>query len=433
MCDKKTGVTLRSVVNAISSTVDLVNYNLTRHHQRVAYISHAIGEQMNISRDRAYDLILAAAMHDIGTLSHDEESSNLHNVLDQDVENHAETGYILLNKFKPLERVAKIIKYHHQQWEHGKGHVLNDMIVPYEGHIIHLADFVDLLINNDVYILHQKKAILETVRSQSGAMFAPAVVEAFLTAFSNDYNWLYLDHLRLDEVIKKGFPEYIHYLTLDELVQFTKIISYLIDFRSPYTASHSSGVAAVAMALGMLSGMDSHDCSMLQIAGFLHDMGKLSIPTAILDKEAGLSTREFEIMRSHSYHTYRILGNVKGLETVTMWASHHHERMDGSGYPFGLCGDDISKGARIVAVADVFSALTEERPYRKGMNVKDAAGIMKKMADDNKLDSEIVNALIDHLDQVHVIRARSQEKALKEYLKINKNSRITNNGLSISV
>jgi HD-GYP domain-containing protein (c-di-GMP phosphodiesterase class II) len=431
MSDIKTGVTLRSVVNAISSTVDLVNDNLTRHHQRVAFISHTIGEQMKISRERAYDLILAAAMHDIGTLSHDGESSELHNVLDQDVESHAETGYILLNKFKPLERVANIIKYHHHQWEDGKGHVAGGKIVPYEGHIIHLADFVDMLINKDVYILHQKKAILETVRSQSGTMFAPTVVNAFLEAFSNDYNWLHLDHLRLDEVIKKEFPEYVRYLTLDELIQFTKIISYLIDFRSPYTASHSSGVAAVAMSLGMLSGMDSYDCSMLQIAGFLHDMGKLSIHTCILDKEAGLSQGEFDIMRSHSYHTYRILGKIKGLETVTMWASHHHERMDGSGYPFGLKGEDISTGARIVAVADVFSALTEERPYRSGMNTDDAAELMKKMARDNKLDPGIVGLLLKNLKQVHVIRARSQEKALQEYLKINKNVRIGRNGLSV--
>lgn len=428
MFNCKTDITLRSVVNAISSTVDIVNDNLTRHHQRVAFISHMIGKEMGIPDKRAYDLILAAAMHDLGALSEDDDAGNLHNYLDRDVKSHAELGCMLLAEFKPLERVADIIKYHHHQWDYGKGHVADGRIVPFEGHIIHLADFVDLLINPEVYVLHQKDIITEIIKANIGNMFAPSVVDGFLKAFKNDYCWLYLDHLMLDEIIKSEFPSFVHYLTMDELIQFTKIISYLIDFRSPYTAFHSSGVAAVAKVLGCAAGMSENECSMLQIAGYLHDLGKLSIAPAVLNKEDKLTDSEYELMRSHSYHTYRILKRIRGFELVTEWASCHHERVDGSGYPFGLKGDQLSMGAKIVAVADVFSALTEERPYRKGMSSDDALALLKQMARESKLDEYVVGLLGDNVENIFIKREEFQNRALEEYLKVNKNIRIGNNG-----
>lgn len=425
----KTGVKLRDIVNAISSTVDLVNDNVTRHHQRVAYIAYITAGTLGVNRERLYDTIIAAAMHDIGALSHDEEAGLLHNKIDEDVEEHAETGYMLLSMFKPLERVAQIIKYHHHQWDDGRGHVEGRSIVPFEGHIIHLADSVDMLINKESYILNQKDKIMQIVRSQSGNMFAPEVVEAFMKGFANDYHWLCLDHINLKSLLDEKFPDNIYDLNLSELMQFSKIISYIIDFRSPYTASHSSGVASVAFTLGRLCGYSDEDCAMLQIAGYLHDLGKIAIPPDVLEKEGAFSEYEFAVMRSHSYHTYRILKDIKGLEQVTEWAAHHHERLDGSGYPFGLCDSEISFGAKIVAAADVFSALTEERPYRKGMTLAKTRIVLEELSDKGKLSPEVVTVLLDNIQKIFFIREKSQQRALQEYLKINKNSTNRMNGL----
>ena len=428
MSENKTGVSLRSVVSAISKTVDLVNDHVTRHHQRVAYIAHVTGKRMGINRNRAYNLVLAAAMHDIGALSHDEEAELIHNWIDEDVEEHAETGYRLLKMFKPLEKVAEIIKYHHHQWNDGSGHVEDGQIVPYEGHIIHLADSIDMLINKDQCILSQKESIIEIAKSQSGSMFAPAVVDAFTDAFRNDYHWLNLDHINLKLLLDEEFPDMRYELSLSELLQFSKIISYIIDFRSPYTASHSSGVAASACALGRLAGLSGEECSMLQIAGYLHDMGKIAIPPEVLDKKDALTEQEYAVMRSHSFHTYRILNDISGLETVAGWAAHHHERLDGSGYPFGLKADKLSRGAKIVAVADVFSALTEDRPYRKGMSPAKAREVLSEMAG-SKLDTDIVEVLLDNLQTVMLIREQSQVRAIAEYMKLNRNGAERVNGL----
>lgn len=424
---RETGISLESVVNAISRTVDLVNDNVTRHHQRVAFISHMIGREMKLSGNRAFELVIAAAMHDIGALAMQGDPQHLHNLIDQDVEEHAETGYLLLKDFKPLAKVAEIIRFHHHQWDHGKGYMDKGYIVPFEGHIIHLADCVEMLINGNVHILHQKESIAGMVRSQAGSMFAPDAVDAFLKASSNDFFWLSLEHLDSRAFISE-VPGTDAKLSVDELVQFSKIISYIIDFRSPYTAAHSSGVAAVAYALGQLAGFDKECAAYLTIAGYLHDLGKIAIPAAILDKQGGLTSEEHAVMRSHSFHTYRILSSIAGLEEITGWAAYHHERLDGSGYPFGMAGSDLPLGARIIAVADVYSALTEERPYREGVRPEKAAAIMKELADSGKLDKDIIHTLLKNQDDIRKLRSQSQLRAMEEYSRINKGRKDIGNG-----
>jgi len=423
MITVKTGIRLRSIVNSISNTVDLVNNNVTKHHQRVAYISYEIGRMLKLNHSSMLSLIMAAALHDIGALSSDQESSLLHSIIDENVEEHAKKGYLLLKDFKPLEQSALIIKYHHHQWNEGAGLLDKDTPIPYEGHIIHLADSVEILINKDLHILTQKDTIIETIKSQSGFMFDPETVDAFEKSFQADSPWLALDYISLKELLDNECDMQGYYeLSYKELEEFSKIISYIIDFRSRYTASHSTGVASVASELGRLSGFDEKDCAYLRIAGYLHDLGKIAIPPEILDKECSLTESEYAVMRSHSYQTYRILNEISGMDIITKWASFHHERLDGSGYPFGLTADDIPKGARLIAVADVFSALIEERPYRRSLPLNEVCQIMTQM--DSKLDKQILNILFDNINEIYRIREKSQEEALKDYCRINfKNAR----------
>lgn len=422
MCTDDTGVSFRSVVSAISSTVDLVNDNVTKHHLRVAYIASEIGRVMNLDKQKFRDLVTAAAMHDIGALSHEGEASLLHHKIDENVAEHADVGFMLLKDFPPMSRIAEIIRFHHHQWSDGKGHMDNNVIVPFEGHIIHLADCIEMLVNPGLHVLSQKENIINTIKSQSGDMFAPDAVDAWLKIASNDYFWLELDHADLSKIIDSSYPEEVKELTFSELVQFSKIISYIIDFRSPYTAAHSSGVAEVAYNIGRVMGMPDCNCRMLRIAGYLHDLGKISIPSSVLDKNGRLDDEEFAVMRSHSYHTYRILNNISGFDKLAKCAGHHHERLDGSGYPFGLKGDEISRGARIVAVADVFTAVTEDRPYRCGMPLSKARDILVDMAEGGKLDREVVDSLAKNLLPIYRERKTSQEAAMRDYVKVNRNN-----------
>jgi putative nucleotidyltransferase with HDIG domain len=142
----------------------------------------------------------------------------------------------------------------------------------------------------------------------------------------------------------------------------------VIDAKSPFTAAHSRRVARLADAIAARMGLDGVQRRDLHRAALLHDIGKLSVSNRILDKPGRLDDDELRLVREHPRHTAAILSHVRGFETIAADAAAHHERLDGSGYPDGLPKDRLSSAARILAVADVFEALTSERPYRGALS-----------------------------------------------------------------
>ena len=153
----------------------------------------------------------------------------------------------------------------------------------------------------------------------------------------------------------------------------------------------------------------------MRVAGHLHDLGKLAIPREILEKPGKLTPEEYNLIKSHTYFSYRLLQNIPGLETINKWASLHHEHLDGSGYPFKLSADNLTLGSRIMAVADVFTAIAEDRPYRAGMAEDDILRILTNLAVKNHLDGDMVRLLQDNLPAVNATRMQAQESAQQSY------------------
>ena len=120
-------------------------------------------------------------------------------------------------------------------------------------------------------------------------------------------------------------------------------------------------------------------------------------------------------MKTHTYYSYQLMSTVEGLETINEYGSFHHERIDGRGYPFKIKGSDLKEGSRIIAVADVLTAITEDRPYREGMNHDQAMTIIARMGQNAKLDSEIAALVIDNFEEINLERMTSQQQAAKKY------------------
>lgn len=120
----------------------------------------------------------------------------------------------------------------------------------------------------------------------------------------------------------------------DEIIELTKIFANIIDFRNPFTATHSAGVAKTAEKLAELAGFSENECKMMLVAGYLHDLGKLAVSKSILDKPGNLDPGERNVIRSHAFYTYRLLQAIKGFEIINKWASFHHEKLNGKGYSF---------------------------------------------------------------------------------------------------
>jgi len=169
-----------------------------------------------------------------------------------------------------------------------------------------------------------------------------------------------------------------------------------IDAKSPWTSGHSENVATLSVAIGRGMGLDEQTLTALQRGGLVHDIGKIAVPGSVLDKNGKLTPEERELVETHPEAGVRILEPVPGMEPILPMVLHHHESWDGSGYPMGLAGEAIPLGARIMAVADQFDALSSDRPYRPGRGVEGAVDFLRSQAGTG-LDSAIVDVFINLL------------------------------------
>jgi HD-GYP domain-containing protein (c-di-GMP phosphodiesterase class II) len=169
-----------------------------------------------------------------------------------------------------------------------------------------------------------------------------------------------------------------------------------IDAKSPWTKGHSERVMNVAATIAREMGLAESEVEQVRLAGLLHDVGKIGIIEALLEKPAELSEDEFPPLRLHPEKGVAILAPIRQLQDIIPGVLHHHERMDGSGYPYGLKGEAIPLAARIVAVADSFDAMVSERPYKKGLSVKEAVGELKRCAG-SQFDRAVVEAFTGYL------------------------------------
>ncbi len=146
----------------------------------------------------------------------------------------------------------------------------------------------------------------------------------------------------------------------------------ILDMRDPYTFAHSWRVAGMSEKIAQLFHLDSEYVEIIHVAAHLHDMGKIGIPDAILNKTDSLSDNEYEVMKTHSKKGFEIAREIDILKDVSEYILYHHERWDGCGYPEGLCGRAIPLGSRIISVTDSFDAMTSSRTYRKARSYPDA-------------------------------------------------------------
>lgn len=178
---------------------------------------------------------------------------------------------------------------------------------------------------------------------------------------------------------------------------------------------HSAGVSASAVALAKHAGLSETECVMMWIAGHMHDVGKLKVPRAILEKPGRLTEEEFNIIKEHPYYIRKILSNVEGFDRISDWAAFHHEKLNGNGYPFHLSSSGLDTGARIMAVADIFSAVTEVRPYRTGMSRAQTEDVLSAQVRSGGIDGDLVGLLMDNYDEIDSERDKASRTEGKNY------------------
>lgn len=172
-----------------------------------------------------------------------------------------------------------------------------------------------------------------------------------------------------------------------------KALADALDAKCDYTSGHSLRVSRYGVAIGRQLGMSNEELRDIELAGLLHDIGKIAVPESILWKPERLTPEEQQIMAIHPVRSAQIIGDITVLTRVRLWVKHHHEHLDGSGYPDKLKGDDIPVGSRIVLVADAYDAMTSDRPYRNSIGYEKASNELRKWAG-RQFDPEMVEGLL---------------------------------------
>jgi HD-GYP domain-containing protein (c-di-GMP phosphodiesterase class II) len=280
------------------------------------------------------------------------------------------------------DETADAIRALDEHWDgRGQPSGLKGEEIPLLGRILCLAQTVEIF-HADGGV----RAAWAVARRRCGRWFDPALVDAFGAMRRDRDFWA---ALATPDVSAWEPPEQVLAVDESRLDRIAEAFARVVDAKSPYTARHSERVAELAVGTSVMLGLGALGLRDLRRAALLHDIGKLAISNRILDKPAKLTEEEFTKVREHPLYSLRILERAPCFSSIAWIAAAHHERLDGSGYPFGLGADKLTTPMRVLAVADVYEALTAERPYREALARPAAMEILGRDA----LDADAVAAL----------------------------------------
>ncbi|ELA9338728.1 HD domain-containing phosphohydrolase [Vibrio parahaemolyticus] len=393
-------VDLKQALIWVARALDYVGVDDTHHSHRVAYIAYQCALALNWDLKKAEFCYFAGMIHDCGVSETQEHKMLLDELIPQDGKAHCLRGYQTLKQCRLLSQFAVPVLYHHTHWDE-----LQHLDLPeFEKDVaalLYLSDRLDFMraryvmnCHCDIVTLHEE-LIAECVLANAGTLFNPVMCEAMVKLIMTDGFWFAMESENIETIGLnfKSIDWLQKQLTIWDMNSLGLFLARIVDAKSPFTYQHSQKVAELSRYLAGKLGLDEHDQEMLFIAGLVHDIGKLKTPDEILHKEGALSKQEYTRIKRHTIDTQLALHKVFPNAKIAEWASNHHERLDGSGYPYHKTAEELDIPSRIIAVADVFQALSQDRPYRGRMSQTQIAEIMDDLIEQNKLCAHVYEVL----------------------------------------
>ena len=387
------------LLSAFAYALDCVEAELVhvtnKHTKRVAYMSVCVAEQMGIHGESLQDLAVCALLHDNALTQYIQEE--LHNDISQasimegipQLGTHCLLGEKNIKELPFHTDVSNVILYHHENAD-GSGPFKKKWTeIPLFARIIHLCDLLDVVCRSKTFTTETWKKATDFLQKTRGTIIDNECVDAFFDTFSESH-FLSLGSDNLETFLWNKVPRIKQILSFSQIKLLADFFAHIIDYKSPFTSTHSIGVASKAEQLTRHMGFDEKTAQKMYLAGALHDIGKVAIGNEILEKPGKLTANEYATMKHHAAYTYYILSEIDDFDEIRDWAAFHHERLDGTGYPFGKTASELNTQERIMACVDIYQALTESRPYKEGMSHEKAYGILRDMAGKGWIDSDIV-------------------------------------------
>lgn len=389
-------VPLNELLYALSKALDFVERELlgvtSNHGKRTAYVSGQVCRYMGMSKADIFDMAGCAMLHDNALTSYMLEAGPGDLARLEKFQNHCVKGEENALAFPFVNDVSGIVLYHHENWDGSGFHGLMGNEIPLRAIILRMVDNMDLRLRMGHNRTGLEQKIRNHARSFSGTLYSPDAVDALLSVINAEL----LEKLRdenIHKVLKNDVPSVKVRLSTEQMLKICGMFAYIVDAKSHYTRLHSSGIAEKVARLSKVFRLGGELTNKLVIAAYLHDIGKLSTPRSILEKPGSFTKEELDVMKNHVSVTEELLSEVEGLEDITTWCACHHEKLTGAGYPHERRASDMGFECRLITCCDIYQALTENRPYRNGMQHDEAMKIMNKMVLDGEIDGDIVKEI----------------------------------------
>jgi putative nucleotidyltransferase with HDIG domain len=389
-----------ALTSALSYALDLSEGHPMGHVLRSCVIGMRIGKRMQLPEKELSNLYYALLLKDVGC---GVESSRLSeigdievstdfgaaNSPDQNIKDRCERAAHIAYDLDLPAAVGEAIYQVDERWDgSGTPHGLSGDQISLIARIIHIAQTLDIAAER-----YGRSTAIDIVSRRCGTWFDTNLVAA--SDFMQD-RYKLCDELQSIPLLQRVIALEPEHRTLTGSMFVVDNICHafaeVVDAKSPFTFAHSTGVAKIAVLIAESMGKDEDSVKLLQRAGLLHDIGKLGVPRAILEKPASLTPMEWSSIHQHPRYTKQILDKIPGFEAIARIASAHHEKLDGSGYPDGLLSSDIPSLVRILTVADIYEALSSARPYRKSLDPDQVLKLMRQDAP-HALDHDVLDVL----------------------------------------
>lgn len=414
---------LSELISALSHALDITEGQPAGHCIRCCWIGMHIGEKLGMPTERLWELYYTLLLKDLGCSSNASRICELYLTDDLSfkrdfkwvdgslpqvlrfVLRHTGPNSGLIDRLKTLggiltngdeiaqeltltrctrgadiarqlrfpEAVALGIHALDEHWNgQGRPVGLQGAQIPLYSRIALLAQVIDVVNTAD-----GKTAAVDEIKKRSGSWFDPELVEAFTAAASDNEFWATLNSAAIESRVLRLEPGG-HEVSLDEdyFDDIAEAFGQVVDAKSPYTAGHSARVGLYTSLLSEAMEIPESRRRWLKRGALLHDVGKLGVSNSILDKPGKLDNIEWLAVQRHAAFTEAILGRISNFDELSRVSAAHHERLDGGGYPRGLKATDIAIETRIITTADIFDAITAERPYRGAVPVEKTLAIM---------------------------------------------------------
>lgn len=363
----------------------------TWHGYRIAVLCLAMGRHLDFAKDELSTLASCALLHDNALteyiLSERSNSAKAYNM-----KKHCEIGQDNIGAVPFPVSGEGLILYHHERAD-GQGPFGKvEGEIPCGAFLIAIADMLDVQEHLQRCNTNDLTRIRKDISDERGRRFAAKAADAMLAVLDEEMLGSLKDE-RVKRTLMASMPERVIHVQGQELIDLAGFAAKIIDYKSQFTKDHSVQIANIAWHMAKYYGYDEETQSKIYFSGALHDIGKLFVPTEILEKPGRLTADEYEIIKSHITWTYNILSEISGFEEICEWAGNHHERLDGSGYNRGLSANDLDFNSRLLACIDFYQALSAKRPYHEPRSHAATIAMLRELGEKGQMDNKIIDDL----------------------------------------